>query len=136
MLDRITAKPILFQRAGDARADPKEEARVKARRITEITVETDETFTIRRSADSVRVPCPQCGSLSAMVTPNEAAALFGVGIRDLCREIDAGRLHFQEIESGSVLICLGSLQQAASLRAGNSGFEINQIVNQIKENPS
>jgi len=67
-----------------------------------------------------------------MVTPSEAAALFGVGIRAICREIEAGRLHFQETASGSVLICLVSLQQAASPGFGNSTSQINQI----KENPS
>lgn len=65
-----------------------------------------------------------------MVTPNEAAALFHIGIRAICREIEAGRLHFQETASGSVLICLDSLQTSPlSLCSSNSQ------ITQIKEKP-
>jgi len=100
---------------------------VKSRRITEITLETNEIFTVRQQANSVRIHCPECGSQSAMFTPCEASALFGFEIRAICREIDAGRLHFLETESGSVLICIDSLQKAASLSSSNSTLQINPI---------
>jgi hypothetical protein len=108
---------------------------VKARRTTKISLETDETFTIRRGTNSPRVPCPICGPLSVMVTCDEAAILYRVGVRDLCREIDAGHLHFHETEAGAVLVCLHSLDIAASLASSNSTLQINRIINQIKENP-
>lgn len=67
-----------------------------------------------------------------MVTPGEAASLFRVGVRTIYREVEAGRFHFLETDSGSVLICLDSLQKAALPSSGNSTLQINQI----KEIPS
>jgi hypothetical protein len=110
---------------------------VKSRRVTEITVETNEIFTIRQGADSTRMHCPQCGPASAMVNPFEAAALFRVGIRAICREVEAGRVHFQESASGLLLICLDSLQKSALPRLVNSNLQtIQPQTNQSKENPS
>jgi hypothetical protein len=115
---------------------------VKPRRVTEITLETDEIFTIRQSAGSKLIHCPQCDSASVMVTPEQAAILFRVGLRDLCREIEAGRLHFQESPSGLLLICLDSLRNSALLGSANSNLQINQTpknqipTSPIKENPS
>jgi hypothetical protein len=72
-----------------------------------------------------------------MVTPQEAATLFRVGIRAICREVDAGRLHFQENASGLLLICLQSLQSSALLGSTNFTIQGNQSqINQPKENPS
>jgi len=106
---------------------------VRARRITEITLETEDTFTIRRRAGATRVPCPVCGSGLALFTPAEAAALFGVGMQDVQHEIDSGRLHVQQSAAGSLLICLQSLQETAPhLLPGNSKLQINQS----KEIPS
>lgn len=104
---------------------------MKARRITEITLETDETFTIRRNAP--QAPCPVCGSLLAMVAPSQAAAILGVGAQAVLREIDSGQLHIQQVPGGRVLVCLESLQNAAPhLLPANSNLQINQT----KENPS
>ena len=105
---------------------------MKARRITEITLETNETITIRRSANTSRIPCPQCGSQTARVTPDQAATLCRVGIRTIYREIEAGRLHFHESPSGSLLICLDSLQDSLLLRSGNPHLQLKPT----KENPS
>ena len=110
---------------------------MKSRRITEITLETDEIFTIRQSASSTRVPCPQCGPASALIPLQEAVAAFGVGIRAICREVEAGRVHFQESASGVLLICLGSLKNSALLISSNFNSQTNQIsTNRTKENPS
>lgn len=105
---------------------------MNARRITEITLETEETFTIRRSAGAIRVPCPVCGSVLALVTPGEAAALFSVDMQAVHREIDSGHLHVQQSAGGSLLICLQSLLEAAPHLLRNSKLQINQI----KEIPS
>jgi hypothetical protein len=96
---------------------------VKARRVTEITVQTDEAFIIRRRAGSVQVCCAHCGSGVPMVTPEEAAALFRVGVRAIYREIEAGQLHFQETPGGSVVVCLDSLQKIVGLLSRNSGSQ-------------
>lgn len=100
---------------------------MNARRITEITIEATESVTIRRAAGSVRIACPQCEPAGEMVTLDEACALFRVGVRSLCREIEAGRLHFQETASGSIFICLHSLERAAQQISGNPNPPNNPI---------
>jgi hypothetical protein len=62
-----------------------------------------------------------------MVSLDQAFALFHFGTRAICREIETGRLHFQETDSGSLLICLDSLQKVAQQSPGNSNPPINQI---------
>ena len=65
---------------------------VRAQR-TQITVETTESFTLPHEPDEVRTACPECGSLSGLVTPGHAATLLGLDVRDVCRAIEAGTLH-------------------------------------------
>jgi hypothetical protein len=96
----------------------------KAKRVTEITMQTDEAFVIRRSAGSPHAMCTQCGSVVPMVTPDEAAILFRVAVRVIYREIEAGQLHFQETAAGSVLVCLDSLRKLASLLPRKSSSQI------------
>jgi hypothetical protein len=91
---------------------------VNARRITEITIEATESVTIRRTAGSVRIACSECDPAGEMVTLEQACALLRVGVRAICREIEIGNLHFQETESGSIFICLRSLQNAAQQISG------------------
>jgi hypothetical protein len=91
---------------------------VNARRITEITIEATESVTLRRAAGSVRMACPACDPSGEMVTLDQACALSRIGARDLFRQIEAGTLHFQETESGSIFICLHSLQAAAQQITG------------------
>jgi hypothetical protein len=102
---------------------------VNARRITEITFEATESVTIRRSAGLVRIACKECEPAGEMVTLDQACALSRIGARAIFREIEAGRLHFQESESGSILICLHSLERAAQQISSNP----NPPTNQIKE---
>lgn len=137
MLVGVRAEPILSQRAEDAKPGPQwtEGDKVRSRRITEITLETNEIYTIRRDAGSVCIPCSQCGA-SDMVTVHQAAALFHVGVRAICREVEAGRLHFLESAGGSLLICLDSLQQSALFSSGNTILPKKQIFIRDKENPS
>jgi len=110
---------------------------VRGKRITEITLEFQETFTIRRSAGSQQTHCLQCGSLTAMLTPLEAASLLQVGVHVIHREIESGRLHVQH-DGKSPLICLRLIQaEAPRMLPGNSKIQIDQIqIDQIKENPS
>jgi hypothetical protein len=102
---------------------------VKARRITEITTQTDEAFIIRRRASSreggsTPVWCAQCGPGVPMITPEEGAILFWIGVRAIYREIETGRLHFQDAPAGSLLVCLGSLQEAGSSLYQSSSSQI------------
>jgi hypothetical protein len=61
-----------------------------------------------------------------MVTPDEAAALSEMSTRAIYRLIEGGRLHFIEIESGSVLVCLNSIGASlqCSIRAPACGGEL------------
>lgn len=97
---------------------------MKARRITEITTQTDEAFVIRRRAGTVQAVCPQCGPDVPMITPEEAALLFRVSVRVIYRAVDAGQVHFQETPAGSVEVCLGSLQQIVPLLSKGSSSQI------------
>jgi hypothetical protein len=127
-LGSTAAAPILF-RQFEHEQNPHDgrEATVNPRRITEITYETTESFTIRRRAGSVQSACTQCGSVSEMVTLDEAAALFQIGVRAIFRDIESGRVHFLENAAGSVFVCLDSLKNACRLSAGNSHPQTNRI---------
>lgn len=107
----------------------KEETAVKARRVTEITLQTDEAFVLRRRAGSAHAHCPGCGSVVPMFTPEEATALLRVSVRTIYREIEAGQLHFHETPEGSVLVCLDSLQKITSLLTRNSNSQIKTNTN-------
>ena len=116
---------------------------MKGKRITEITLEVQETFTIRRSAGAQQRHCLQCDSLTAMLTPIEAVSLLQVGMHVIHREIESGRLHVRHDGGASLLICLRSIQaEAPRMLPGNSKIQIDQIqidkiqIDQIKENPS
>ena len=87
---------------------------MKARRFTQITLQTDEAFVIRRTAGSVQALCAECGSIMPMVTPEEGSILFGIAVRSIYRGLEAGELHFQETSSGPVVVCLDSLRKLAS----------------------
>jgi len=99
---------------------------VKLRRVTEITMQTDEAVVLRRKAGSAQVVCRRCKSAVPMVKPEEAAALFRVAVRLIYREIESGQVHFQETSSGAVLVCLDSLQKIDALQSGNSTLQINK----------
>lgn len=44
-----------------------------------------------------------------MILAEDTAAVVGISLRDICRQIEAGRLHYTETGNGSLLICLDSL---------------------------
>lgn len=86
---------------------------MRAARRTEITLETTETFTLPRDAASLSAPCPECGSLSGLVTPGRAVAFLGADLRAVCRAIDAGQVHTLTTAAGSLFLCLDSLEKSA-----------------------
>lgn len=80
---------------------------MKKTKTTEITVETDELFVIKRRP-SARGRCETCGLLVQMVTLAEAASIARVS--ELTEnQIKARFLHATETPDGQVLICLNSL---------------------------
>ncbi len=83
---------------------------MKRRRRTEITIETRKVTLIhQRSMNSAPAWCVDCAAAVEMLHPEQAAALTGSDTRTLYREIEAGRLHFQALADGRLLICLPSL---------------------------
>lgn len=53
--------------------------------------------------------CPSCRRLVTMVTPESAARIVNVTVREMYRSVETDRVHFIEIPDGSVRICLDSL---------------------------
>ena len=77
------------------------------RRI-EFTVAARQTLVVRRSTNDGQL-CAECAAPSQMLTPIEAAALAGLGQRELFRQIEAGLVHYAEMPEGALLICVASL---------------------------
>ncbi len=105
---------------------------MKARRITEITVQTEESFILHRSSGSPPASCAQCGAVAPLVTPEEAAVLLDVAVRTIYREVEAGQLHFEETPAGSVLVCLNSLRKTASLLPRHTSPQTKKTTKEIQ----
>ncbi|MBS1793036.1 MAG: hypothetical protein JSS81_04235 [Acidobacteria bacterium] len=73
---------------------------------TEIIFEIEETVAFKSRRNFIAV-CGECRALTEMVTTETAAALTGVGEREIYRLIENGRLHF--IEAERVFVCRSSL---------------------------
>lgn len=83
---------------------------MKRKRRTEITVETETIVCLRRRSHAALTGwCPQCAVEVKLVTPEEAGLLTGFSLRDICRKVEAGCLHFRETADGRLFICLNSL---------------------------
>jgi hypothetical protein len=82
---------------------------MKKTKTTEITVETDEWFIIKRRDRSAHGPCERCGARVQMVTLAEAASIARVSELVICGQIKARFLHSTQTPDGQVLICLNSL---------------------------
>ena len=91
---------------------------MKARRITEITTEIEETIVIRRGSGAFRASCARCRSVVDLITPEHAAAIAGVPLSILHRWLASGELHDQTTEKGSLLVCVNSLVNLSTLIAG------------------
>lgn len=80
------------------------------RRRTEVTFERVVRSTHPVESQSHAL-CNFCGGQSAMLAPEEAALLAGVGVRAIYRAIEEGRIHFLESASGALVVCLGSIRE-------------------------
>ncbi len=76
---------------------------------TEISIETRRVLTIRRRQPLTRVWCEGCLAEVQMISPNEAAAIAGVGARTIYRWIEESRVHFIEDSSEVILVCAPSI---------------------------
>ena len=76
---------------------------------TEITIETDRMFIIRRRSTLIQTWCATCFQVVKMAALEDAANLAGMRSRELYRAVEAGKLHFLETVEGRLLVCLNSL---------------------------
>lgn len=93
-------------------------AQMKKRRV-EITVEQNWLVIQRGSSASITM-CDRCATPSVMLAPEEAATLTGVTARALYRAVEAGRIHFCELQNGArqqLLVCLATAQNLTAVNA-------------------
>jgi hypothetical protein len=81
---------------------------VRTKRRTEVTIEVDEVV-IRRAQAVTLAWCDHCGERVEMLTVDAAGAAARLSSRAIYREVEAGRVHFTELEDGSILVCASSL---------------------------
>ena len=85
-------------------------SRLKRRtRTTEIKIESEEIYLLRRSRRPIRAWCAECEAVVQIVTPDEAANLASVTTRIIYRRVEQGEVHFTETREGRVLVCRNSL---------------------------
>ena len=75
---------------------------MKIKRKTEVTVQTERVLIVRKSMTSVSAGCAECGA--PLVSPEQAALVFGSQTRDIYRAIENGTLHFTELAGGELLV--------------------------------
>src|SRR6201995_2936893 len=81
---------------------------------TEITIETQRTFIVRRRPNFTNTFCTGCAALSNFASPEDAAQLTGGSAREIYRAIEIGQLHFIETDERQMQVCLNSLLPVAS----------------------
>lgn len=77
------------------------------KRTTEITLEIEEKIVLRQGEIFIAAFCKECQSPVNMASPQIAAILHGSSEREIFRLVEAGCIHF--IELNRILICLDSL---------------------------
>lgn len=85
-------------------------AKLKSRKRTEITIETDRVVVISGRRVSTRAVCKLCDAPMAEI--ELAARVARVGSRAIYRWIEAERIHFIESAEGALLVCLNSIPPA------------------------
>lgn len=83
--------------------------KTRSRKRTETTVEAHEVWVVRGAARASAAWCRECKAPAMMLTPEDAARVSNVAPRTLYRLVEAGRVHFREVDGGWLLICLASL---------------------------
>jgi hypothetical protein len=76
---------------------------------TRITVETERLFVVNSQRRSFEGWCDGCGRTVKLIRAEEAAFIAGVGLREICRQVESNSLHYTETVERVLLICLDSL---------------------------
>src|SRR5262245_42129316 len=100
---RRTLLPRQFYSRAERRATGIYEAEMVTKRITEVTVQTDEVLIIRRPESPLPIWCAACAAAVAVVTPEEAAAVARVSWRAVAAWVAESRLHCTEEPEGFLL---------------------------------
>lgn len=79
------------------------------KKIMQVTIATHQFLIVRKAKNFVRARCEACGRQAEMLNLEQAATITGLNLRTICREVEAGSVHFKETADGSLLICLSSL---------------------------
>lgn len=80
-----------------------------AKTRTEVFIETNETYIIRRNRFFVRNWCEDCGREVNMIPPSEAALLLCQDTKTIYSLIDQKHVHSCYLKAETPLICLRSL---------------------------
>ena len=85
------------------------------RKRTEITIEVDEVIQTTGHSNGLSVElCVACGGESVLVTPQQAAVIAGVTVRQINRCVESEMVHFIETGDGFLLVCVNSLSAILS----------------------
>ena len=79
------------------------------RKRTEVTIETDEIWIIRRPGSGFQAWCAECDKQTTMITTDEAALLTEQDGRDIYRQVESGLIHCAKMPEGMVLVCSNSI---------------------------
>ena len=80
---------------------------MEIKRKLDLFLTTNRRFVIRRAPPGRQIFCAECGAET--LTAEQAAVLFAVNQRMIFRLIEKGAAHFEETETGAVMICLPAL---------------------------
>jgi hypothetical protein len=86
---------------------------LKKKSRTVITIETNEIWVIGGSLNRAPEWCDQCLKQTVMLTAEEAGNLTNVGTRQIYQWVEAGSVHFVELQDGRVVVCPASLRALA-----------------------
>lgn len=76
---------------------------------TEICIESNESYLVRRKRYSIRAWCESCRRIAIFVVPNEAAFLSGFGLDRIVSLARSNALHVFEAPRKGAYVCLTSL---------------------------
>jgi hypothetical protein len=76
---------------------------------TEVFIETNETYTVKRKRFFVRIWCKDCGRKVSMISPATAALFVCLDLECIYLLIETKQVHCWHLSSETQLVCLRSL---------------------------